>query len=70
MGVDKTSVVYRFVVGTSADPHLLRPASTLGYAAPFSPGAISSIRFEIGSGMTPMTGVSVSFFEMAMAPGG
>jgi hypothetical protein len=59
---------YRFVVGTAADLHLMRPASSLGYAPPFIPPSIRSFDL-VGAGLAPGTGsFKVSFYSMSVAP--
>ena len=60
----------RFIVGTAGDWHLLRPASTLGYSAPYIPPTIEALSFSVCGARSPMAGVKVTFQSIAMAPFG
>ncbi len=59
---------YRFITGTSAEPHVLREASTLGYDSRFFRVPVSSLRFSIAGGHHTAQGVEVSFFDVPVAP--
>jgi hypothetical protein len=64
MGYNNVQEPWRFVAGTAPDPHVLRPASTLGYDAPFVPTAVGRLRFSDGDGGGGPTGIRVSFYEV------
>ena len=58
---------YRFIVGTAGDLHLMRPASSTRYTAPFEPMAISTFALS-GAGMAPGTShYEVSFYSIRVA---
>ncbi|HVA02908.1 MAG TPA: hypothetical protein VMU64_04095 [Acidimicrobiales bacterium] len=57
----------RFIVGTAGDLHLLRPASSTGYTAPFVPDGISTFELS-GAGMAQGTShYVVSFYSIRVA---
>lgn len=58
---------YRFIVGTAGDLHLMHPASSTGYTAPFVPTAISAFELS-GAGMAQGTShYVVSFYSIRVA---
>lgn len=66
--VGGANVTYRFIVGTATDIHLLRAASTLGYSSPFVPPTIDSLQLSVCGARSNISGVKVSFYEIAMHP--
>jgi hypothetical protein len=58
---------YRFVTGTAASLHMMTPASTLGYAAAFAPPTVSSVQFGINGQGLGTSGVTVTFYAMAVS---
>jgi len=55
---------YQFVLGTQGDFHIMRPASTLGYTAPYIPTAISTFSInQCGVGPSART-ITVQFYKM------
>jgi hypothetical protein len=65
--LNSAGITYRFVTATAGDLHLLRPASSIGYTAPFMPSTVASFTLT-GAGMAPGTGhYSVSFFGIRVA---
>lgn len=59
-------VSFRFVVGTSEDFHLLRPATTLGYSSRFSPPSIGALNFSNCGSSSEISGVHVTFYSIPM----
>jgi hypothetical protein len=57
---------YQFVPALEQDLHVIRPASTLGYAAAFAPPDIDSITVSAG-GVHPRPGrMVIDFYRMTM----
>jgi hypothetical protein len=64
--VNQDGAVNRFIVGTAANSHVLRPASTLGYSAPFAPTAIDSLTFVCSGGTPCPSRVTVAYSSISM----
>jgi len=62
------ATTYRFVISTAGDLHVLRPARSIGYSAPYGPSAINSFALT-GAGVAPRSGrYEVEFYAMAVRP--
>lgn len=55
-------VTYRFLPGTAAGQHIVRPAATLGYSPAYRPPAISTVTFS-GSGWSAGQGTVTARFS-------
>jgi len=59
---------WRFVTATGPDLHILRASSTLGFSSAFVPVQTYNIRFSINGESPGSSGITISFYEMSMAP--
>jgi hypothetical protein len=59
---------WRFVTATGPDLHVLQASSTLGFSSAFVPVQIHNIRFSINGESPGASGITISFYEMSMAP--
>ena len=60
------AMTYRFVVPTAGDLHVLRPAPSIGFSAPYGPPAINSFHLT-GAGVRSGSGsYEVEFYAMAV----
>lgn len=62
------STVYRFIAGTAGDEHMLRPPSTLGYDAAYTPGTISSFSLSERDILSGPGHYRVTFYELSLKP--
>ncbi len=59
---------WRFVAATGPDLHVLRASSTLGFSPAFVPVPTRNLRFSINGESPGTSGVTISFYEISMAP--
>ncbi len=59
---------WRFVAATGPDLHILRTPSTLGYSPAFVPVHTRNLRFSINGESPGTSGVTISFYEIRLAP--